>query len=100
MNFLSLLSFRSGHTWCLWLATNNILISTRYVIPNGPAINLMSTIDVHNKLVIARGIYIYIYFNVHHVVKRKNHDFFFFIFVHHISYGEPKRDVTLNDDMF
>jgi hypothetical protein len=26
--------------------------------------------------------------------------FIFFIFLHHISYEEPKRDLTLNDDMF
>jgi len=25
---------------------------------------------------------------------------FFFIFLHHISYEELKRDLTLNDDMF
>jgi hypothetical protein len=28
---------------------------TRYVIHNGPAINLISTIDIYDKLVIARG---------------------------------------------
>jgi hypothetical protein len=30
---------------------------------------------------------------------KKIHNFFF-IFLHSISYEEPKRDITLNDDMF
>jgi hypothetical protein len=74
---------------------------TRWVIHNGLAINLISTIDIYDKLITFRGFYFFkIYFNVHHVVvKKKNHDFFF-IFLHHISYEEPKRDVTLNNDMF
>ncbi len=60
----------------------------------------MSTIDIYDKLVIARGIIFKIYFNVHHVVvKEKIHDFVF-IFLHYISYEEPKRDLTLYDDMF
>jgi hypothetical protein len=47
---------------------------TRCVIHNDPAISLISTIDIYDKLVIARGIFFKkIYFNVHHVVvKEKN----------------------------
>jgi hypothetical protein len=44
---------------------------TRCVMHNGLAINLISTIDVYDKLVIARRIFKKIYFNVHHVVKEK-----------------------------
>jgi hypothetical protein len=42
-----------------------------YVIHNGPAINLIPTIDIYDKLVIARGILKKIYFNVHHVVVKE-----------------------------
>jgi hypothetical protein len=51
-------------------------------IHNGPAINLISTIDIYDKLVITNGkIKKLIYFNVHHViVKEKIHEFFFSFF--------------------
>jgi len=50
----------------------NIVI-TRCVTHNGHAINLISKIDIYDKLVITRGNFLKIYFNVHHhVVKEKN----------------------------
>jgi len=49
---------------------------TRCIIHNGHAINLISTNDIYDKLVIAKGKNLKIYFNIHHVVK-KNCDFFF-----------------------
>jgi hypothetical protein len=55
--------------------------NTRYVIHNGLAINLISTIDIYDKLVIARGNVLKIYFNVHHV--KKNHGYFFQFFTLH-----------------
>jgi hypothetical protein len=76
---------------------------TRCVIHNGLDINLILTIGIYDKLVITRGkIKKLIYFHVHHVVVKKKNSFFFFffIFVRHISYKEPKRDLTLNGDMF
>jgi hypothetical protein len=46
---------------------------TRCVIHNGPTINLISTIDIYGKLVIARGKNINTCFDVRHdVVKEKN----------------------------
>jgi hypothetical protein len=52
--------------------------TTRCVIHNGLAINLISTIDTYDKLVLARGIFKKIYFNVcHFLEKKKIHDFFF-----------------------
>jgi hypothetical protein len=43
------------------------------VIHNGPAVNLISTIDIYDKLVIASGKKKKeIYFNVHHVVVKEN----------------------------
>jgi len=52
------------------------------LIHNGPAINLISTIDIYDKLVITIGFFIKkFYFNVHHVVvKEKIHDFILFSF--------------------
>jgi hypothetical protein len=52
---------------------------TRCAIHNGHAINLISKIDIYDKLVIYIYIYIYIY-NVHHVVGGKKNHFFHFIF--------------------
>jgi hypothetical protein len=53
---------------------------------------------------IVKGGFFLIYFNVHHVVVKGKKIFmdiyFFFIFLHHINYEEPKRDLKLNDDMF
>ncbi len=46
---------------------------TRCLMLNGLAINLISTIDVYDKLVIARRIFLKIYFNVHHVVVKEKH---------------------------
>jgi hypothetical protein len=47
--------------------------TTRCVIHNGLAINLISTIDTYDKLVLARGILKKIYFHVRHVFgKEKN----------------------------
>jgi hypothetical protein len=44
--------------------------------------NLISTIDIYDKLVIARGIF-EIYFNVNHVVvKEKNYVFKIFFILH------------------
>jgi hypothetical protein len=45
---------------------------TRCVIHNNLAINLISTIDIYDKLVIFRGYFLKIYFNVYHVVEKKN----------------------------
>jgi hypothetical protein len=45
---------------------------TRCVIHNGLAINLISTIDIYDKLVIFRGYLKKIYFNVYHVVEKNN----------------------------
>jgi hypothetical protein len=77
-------------------------METRCVIQNGLAINLISTIDIYDKLVIASGIILENYFNIHYVVvkEKKSMILFFFIFLHHISYDKPKKDLTLNDDMF
>jgi hypothetical protein len=52
--------------------------NTRYVIYNSPTINLISTIDIYDKLVIARGNVLKIYFNVHHVKKNRGYFFHFF----------------------
>jgi hypothetical protein len=74
---------------------------TRCVTHHGPTINLVSTIDIYDKLVIGSGIFLNIYFNAHHVVvKKRNHELLIFFFLHNIAYEEPKRDLTLNDDMF
>jgi hypothetical protein len=43
------------------------------------AINLISTIDIYDKLVIDRGNVLNIYFNVHHVKKIVNFFSFFYI---------------------
>jgi hypothetical protein len=72
---------------------------TRCVIHNGPAINLISTIDIYDKLVLAEGKVNKRKKNVHHVIKEKNNIYIYFIFLHHINYEEPKRDLTLNDEM-
>jgi hypothetical protein len=51
---------------------------TRCVIHNGLTINLISTIDIYGKLIIARWNFFKFFFDVHHVfVKEKNSWFFF-----------------------
>jgi hypothetical protein len=50
--------------------TKNNSNKTRLVIHVGPVINLISTIDIYDKFVIARGKIKTIYFNVHHVVVK------------------------------
>jgi hypothetical protein len=52
---------------------------TRCVIHNGPTINLISTIDIYGKLVIARGKKINIYFDVHHVVVKEKNSWIFLL---------------------
>jgi hypothetical protein len=86
-----------SHTWIFPKLTLPTPLKTRCVIHNGPAINLISTIDIYDKLVIARGKQILIYFNVYHVVVNGKNKFtnFFFIFLHYINYEEPRRDMTL-----
>jgi hypothetical protein len=56
-----------------------------YYIYNGPAIDLISTIDIYDKLVIDRGEIKKIHFNVYHVVVKENkiHHLFFFFFTSH-----------------
>jgi hypothetical protein len=55
---------------------------TRCVIHNGLAINLISTIDIYDKLVIVKGIFLKIYFNVHHAIKEIEIFFFYFLTLH------------------
>jgi hypothetical protein len=63
---------------------------------NGLAINLTSTIDIYDKLVIAKGIFKkYVLMYIMLLQKKNNSNVFFFIFLHYISYEEPKRDLTL-----
>jgi hypothetical protein len=66
-------------------------METRCVIHNGLAINLISTIDIYDKLIITSGILKKNYFNINHVVvKEKKSMIFFFPFFY----------IMLNDDMF
>ncbi len=58
----------------LFFSFNQDLSEEQGVLHNGPAINLISTIDMYDKFVITRGkIKKQIYFNVHHhvIVKEK-----------------------------
>jgi hypothetical protein len=75
-------SYISHPTWCNGLVNcvtyhlplhHPLKKGVLYTTHNGPAINLISTIDIYDKLVIARAIFFNIYFNVHHdvVVKEK-----------------------------
>ncbi len=72
-----------SNMWYNWISKCNfdgVHAKTRCVIHNGTAINLISTIDTYDKLVIARGILKKVYFNVHHVFGKEKKFMIFYFF--------------------